>query len=298
MEELKLVVKNELGKISMNFEELQQALELKLSEYKGIIFTEDSLDIAKKERASLNTLKKDLSDRRIAVKKEFMKPIDDFESNVKKLSIMIDEPINQIDKQLDIFEQKRVTLKKNEIQSTYNFIIGEMSDFLPLEKIYNPKWENSTYKLKKIEEEVKSVVVSTVSAIETITAMASDCLVQAIEKYKSSLNLIDTINFINAYEKQKQDILIREREKEIERIKADERKKIEEENKIRESERIKVTKEVEVAATEKVIESFTPPIVDGEVSERYNYVIGLTESEKSTLEMYMDSVGIEYNLTF
>jgi len=189
-------------------------------------------------------------------------------------------------------------LKKNEIQSTYNSIIGEMSDFLPLEKIYNPKWENSTYKLKKIEEEMKSVVVSTVSAIETITAMASDCLVQAIEKYKSSLNLIDTINFINAYEKQKQDILIREREKEIERIKADERKKIEEENKIRENERIKVTKEVEVAATEKVIESFTPPIVDGEVSERYNYVIELTESEKSTLEMYMDSIGIEYNLTF
>ena len=50
------------------------------------IFTEDSKDIAKVEIASLRKLKKDIEDARKSAKKEWNKPFDLFEANMKPVS--------------------------------------------------------------------------------------------------------------------------------------------------------------------------------------------------------------------
>ena len=53
MNKLELRVQQHPGTIELNFEELNAALDAKLAEYEGAIFTEDSKDIAKVEIASL-----------------------------------------------------------------------------------------------------------------------------------------------------------------------------------------------------------------------------------------------------
>lgn len=313
MNELKLVVNNNLGSISLNYKEIELALAEKLAEYKGIIFTEETIDIAKKERTSLKQLQKDLSDRRIAVKKEYVKPLDEFETKVKKLYEMIDKPIFEISTQLDDFEKKRIEIKKVEIENLYNDLMEELKDYLPLAKIYNQKWENKTYKLTEIEKELKDLFISTVDAINSIKATNSEVVSQALEKYKQDLSLANAIVFINNYETQKQAILQAEQKRqaeklelertaEIERIRADERKKVEQENAIREQERAAVTKEVEEKAEQKAIEKVTemimPSNLDGEEVIPYSYTIHLSDNAKDKLETYMDTAGIEFDLNF
>ena len=107
MNELTVVVKQNPGSIEINFDELEQRLDEKLAEYDGIIFTAETKDIGKKEAASLRNLKKDIDATRKAVKKKWMEPYDEFDTQMKALGAKVDKPISAIDGQLKAFEEKR-----------------------------------------------------------------------------------------------------------------------------------------------------------------------------------------------
>ena len=60
MNELQVVVKQEVGKINWNFEELKTALATEMKKYTGIVFDDDSIADAKKTVAYLRKLKNPL----------------------------------------------------------------------------------------------------------------------------------------------------------------------------------------------------------------------------------------------
>ena len=111
MEELKLEIisPNEghfLKKIGWNKDEIKKAVISITEQYKGLAYTEEQLQEAKKDRAMLNAMKKDISDRRIQVKKALLEPYDVFESEVKEVVALIDEPIEMIGIQMEAYEEK------------------------------------------------------------------------------------------------------------------------------------------------------------------------------------------------
>ena len=244
MQELTLRVKQNPGTIELNFDELNAQMDARLAEYKGAIFTEDSKDIAKAEVASLRRLQKDVDDTRKAVKKEWMKPLEAFEANMKKLSSKADEPINLINDQLEEFEKKRRVEKKKKIQDIYENSVGDMEEYLPLEKIYDIKWENATTTIKSIRGSIEAAVDSTKVAVTTISGMQSDAVEKALQLYKNTLDMAKAIAYINDYERQKAEIIKREEERrrqeeerqrqaEIDRARAAERKAVMREEQIR-----------------------------------------------------------------
>lgn len=54
MNELQVVVKQEVGKINWNFEELKTALATEMKKYTGIVFDDDSIADAKKTVSPLS----------------------------------------------------------------------------------------------------------------------------------------------------------------------------------------------------------------------------------------------------
>ena len=158
MNELSLNIQQNSGCIELNFEEIEERLDKKLAEYKGAVFTEETKDIAKAELASLRKFKKEFEDARKNVKKEWMKPYDDFEQKMKILTGKIDQPIHLIDSQVKDFEKKRKEEKRLRIKEIYADLIGDMKEYLSLEKIYDPKWENATTTEKSIKEAINMVV--------------------------------------------------------------------------------------------------------------------------------------------
>lgn len=290
---MELMITQHDGIIEENFTEAKAYLASQLEAYKSVVFTEDTKKDAKDTVAQLRKDKKALQDKIKDVKKEYMKPFDDFMVKANELMLLYDEPIVYINAQIEDFEQKRREEKREQIQDIYHELVpeAEWQEVIPLAKIANPKWENATATVKSIKEEIMQYKENAKTAYTAIKAMASDKEAEALEMYKRTFNLNECMDYLNRYEQQKKEVLERERQREQaeaeERIRREERERIAQE---------KITADAIAEAQEQgaqaVVEQLTPN-VGGEEKE-YTYMIRLTDDAKAKLEMYMDSVGIEY----
>ena len=232
MQEINLLVEQKDGSIETNFEEIKAALAAGLEEYKGMVFTAESQPEAKRTVASLRKLKKAMNDRRIEIKKTFMMPYTNFEAQVKELDKLIDEPIDFISGQIEEFERRRVEAKKAMICEIYTGIMAEhgtVMEYLPLDRIYDSRWENSTTTQKAITEAITAHVEHVEKDLDTIRAMESEFEDKGLAKYKATLELSDAITAMNQYQKQKEEILRRQAEEEQRKAEEEARRAAEEE---------------------------------------------------------------------
>ena len=176
--------------VVFNYEELKAGLTTALADYKDRVYDETMIAEAKSDTAKLNKLKKALSDERVSRKKDFMKPFETFEEQVKELCGMIDEATSGIKAQLDTYEQKRIEEKRTAIREMFSEIASEYDslDFITLEKIYNPKWENKSVTDKAIATEITEVFEKAVKDLEIISKMPNFSF-EAKEVYKTTLDL-------------------------------------------------------------------------------------------------------------
>ena len=73
MDELMIITRQAPGVVKFdNFEEIKTWLAERLKDYKNLAYTEDSLKLAKADKAELNRLKKALDERRKEIKKIYM----------------------------------------------------------------------------------------------------------------------------------------------------------------------------------------------------------------------------------
>lgn len=292
----------------MNFDALEEQLDKKLDEYRGAVFTEDTKTIAKAEIASLRRLKKDIEDGRKTVKKKWMEPYDAFDKRMKILSTKVDEPINAINEQVQAFEEKRRQEKREEIHRMYEDCVSEYEEsreFIVLDKLYDPKWENASVSMKSIKKDMAEKMSAIQTAVSSIKAMRSDKELDALALYKRTLNLNDAIQMIMTYEQNKADALRREEERrqleeerriqaEIERARVAEREAIRMEEQIRKEEQEKAEK-VKVAAIESL-----PDISDDDLpfeqptTVTAYYRVVATPDELEAVEMAFNSIGVYF----
>jgi len=173
--------------ISWNYEELKAALTTALAEYESIVYTEDSIAAAKRDKATLNNLKKAINDERIRREKEYMQPFNTFKDQAKEICSMIDSTSGKIGEQIDVFETKRQEEKKAEIERIFseNWTDG---DWLKLRDIFDDKWLNKTTSLSKVEKEMNERLAKITSDLVTIQTLPSFSF-EATEIYKRTLDL-------------------------------------------------------------------------------------------------------------
>lgn len=286
MKDINLTVSQQAGTIGTNFIEIKEALKAGLAEYKNMVFTEDSKAEAKKTVASLRKLKKSVNDKKIEVKKTFMAPYTDFEAQVKELDKLIDEPITFINGQVEEFERKRVEEKKALITEIYIGIITEhetVAEYLPLQRIYDSKWENAATTKKAITEAIVEYVEHVEKDLATIHDMESEFEDKGLEKYKTTLELADALATMKQYQRQKEEILKRQREEE-------ERKKVEQEKKIVEPEA-----PIMSAAPEKPVEQVEEKLIEPEpATSAVTYEITADPFQIVQLESSMREYGIKF----
>ncbi len=312
MDNYEVIITQTAGAVSCNFEAAKAYLDSQLAYYKGLVFTEENKKSAKETVARLRKQKKELADRVLAVKKEYMAPFETFADQAKELMDKYDEPINFINGQVADFERKRIAEKQEAIRMLYEQYIeeAELKEILPLSRIYNPKWENATTSQKAIIEEMMERKEAAKQAVRTIKDMHSDVEEAALNMYKESYDLSGCILYINSHEKQKAEILKREQERirreEEERIRREEREKLEAERRAEEAlaqERQRAEQEKQQAVAQ-AREEAAQEAIDGLIPEEeaeaertpYQYTILLTDKEKEALELYMTSVGIDFKL--
>ncbi len=164
-----------------------------VSVFKGLIVTDDNLEEAPKWRAELNKKAKVISDFRIAFEKDYKKRIEKSTSQLKELAALYSEASSNIDTQVKGFDEKRKQEKDAAIGKIYADNIGDMEQFLPLQKIYNEKWMNKGFSLSDIEKEIKSRVDTTKENIDTIQLLGTKYESQMISAYLVRFDMSDAL---------------------------------------------------------------------------------------------------------
>lgn len=271
--------------VVFNYDELKTGLTTALADYKGRIYTEDTVGEAKKDKAKLNNLKKALSDERISRKKDFMKPFETFEAQVKDLCGMIDEATSGIDSQLEIYEQNRITEKREAIKSMFAEIAsGYDINFITLEKVYNPKWENKTTTDKTIATEITEAFEKATRDLEIISKMPRYAF-EATEVYKSTFDISKAIaegeRMAQIAEAKKQAEIEAQRRAEEARLRAEEeaRRKADEE------------KAASFGLTPKTAEPTPEPAT--EPTYEFAFKVKITKSQAIALKDFCTAHGIE-----
>lgn len=202
MEGLNVVISQQNGMIDFsNFDELKGRLSEYLEEYRGALFTEESKGFAKAAVADLRRLKKDVNDRKIEVKKQYIQPYEEFDEKVKELLRLIDEPIELIDFQVKGFERRRLEERREQIRKLYDEKAGELAEYVPLPRIYSVKWENASTSMKKIGEEMTQAFLGIQMDVESLKLLrvAPDIIEYALEQYRMGHTAVEAMRRANEF---------------------------------------------------------------------------------------------------
>lgn len=200
MEQMELAILNPtdgnfLKKISWNREEIEKAVRQITQQYEGLTYTDEQMAAAKKDRATLNSLKKAISDRRIEVKKALLAPYDVFEAEVKEIIALIDKPIAMIDKQTSAYEEKLKEDKRQELIDFFKENVGELEGMLTFDMIFSQRWLNKTASIKSCKEEITAAIERTETDLRAIETMIEEKYrPYAKDYYFRSLNMTAVLN--------------------------------------------------------------------------------------------------------
>ena len=183
----------QIPSLTSNIDELKSVLEVSLKKYQNLVVTEDAINDAKSDRANLNKLKKSISDERIAQKKLFLAPFEEFETKCKEVEKLINDTSSSIDVQIKAFDEMEKEVKRKEIEDIYILNIGDYSKLIPLAKIYDSKWENKTFKLKDVEEAIKYIKESADIHLKQIEELGSEFTQQLKDKYFETLDITSVL---------------------------------------------------------------------------------------------------------
>lgn len=144
-----------------NEEQLSALVNKAVEHYGSLVFTDGNVSEAKTARADLNKVKTMLDDQRKAVKKDYNKPLKEFEDKIKTLTTKIDDTAKQIDSGIKDFEEREKQKRSekmdellNEMAPNYNIDLNEFEiDPSWLNKgAFTTKGEVSNKTLKAISE--------------------------------------------------------------------------------------------------------------------------------------------------
>ena len=112
--------------IDWNFEELKKEVAEKASEYLNLVYSDDQIKEAKKDRADLNKFKQALDKKRKEVKAQVMDPYKDFEVKIKELVGIVDKAVDNIDSQIKGYEEGLRQEKEKRCKEIYAECVGDL----------------------------------------------------------------------------------------------------------------------------------------------------------------------------
>ena len=150
--------------IASNMDALEAHVKKVVADYEGATYdltSDQAIKDAKHDRSYLNGIKKEIDERRKAVKREYNKPLAAFEKRCKEITSIIDGASNGIKAQLDEAEERRRAGARAALEAHYREFAELLAPVVPYERLHDDKWLNKSFgevKAKKALEEKVSAV--------------------------------------------------------------------------------------------------------------------------------------------
>lgn len=191
MNELQVISLDNTDISTWNFATLKAELQAYLSDYEGLVYTDDTIKDAKKERMTLNKAKNVVEDARKAYKARCLEPYEALEPQIKELTSLIEGRRQQIDDIVKEYENRQKEIKEKEVREYFDRVsgcFGENADRI-WQKVFDPKWTNATTGAAKYREAIQIAVASASRDMESIRAMDSPFKDTLTELYLETLSM-------------------------------------------------------------------------------------------------------------
>lgn len=178
-----------LQSIEWNFEELKQEVTKKANDYMNLVYSDDQVKEAKKDRADLRKFNTALNNKRKEVKGQIMAPYTAFESQIKEITGIVDQAIENIDTQVKGYEEAKRNEKLEKVKEVYKEAIGDLDQTVPFEKIFQERWLNVSTTLKSIKEEISGIYEKVDADLKLINNDGSLFVFEMKEEYLKNFDL-------------------------------------------------------------------------------------------------------------
>lgn len=125
---------------------------------------------AKRDRAYLNGVAKEIDERRKAVKREYMRPYDEFEAKANAVAAKVKAASANIKEQLDEAEERRKDRACAVLREYYEDLAGLLAPVVPYGRIHEEKWLNKTFGEVKAKKAIDEKVSKAAHDWETLKA--------------------------------------------------------------------------------------------------------------------------------
>ena len=144
--------------------------------------TESDIASMKSNCASLRSGKKTIEEERKRIKKEYLKPLDEFEAKVKPITVEIDKAIDMYKSKLDEYEAIRCETKRKEITEWWNAHRNPMMK-PDISLVWDDRYLNKTGIGESWQKDLQSKIEKIDSDLSVIGSMNSN---------------MDQLNFVSA----------------------------------------------------------------------------------------------------
>lgn len=210
--------------IEANWDEIKTELAEKVAAYEKMVVTPEGISAAKSDLAALRRVSKQIDEARLAWKREYMKPMDEFEAKCKELKTVVSGGIENLDGQIKGFEKQEQENKLRELESFFDeHMTADLDGYVDFEKIraMNPKWVNKGYDIKAAQNDILMAISHVQNGIQALRGYPEEFRTALLDAFKEKLDLADVVQKYARL----MEIRANEMRREQERKKAEEQRK-------------------------------------------------------------------------
>ena len=182
--------------ILWNADEISEEIEKKVGYYKSLVYTDEQIVEAKKDRAALNKFIDALKAKDSEIKKLCLAPYEAFHARMLQIIKQVEEPAALIDKQVKAFEEEQKRQKHDAIEELFKS--KGFQPWVKLDKIWNPKWLNKSYSIKQIDADMNSIMYKIGEDIFLINKQG-DGVQAALSEYKRTMDVRAAVSAAEKY---------------------------------------------------------------------------------------------------
>ena len=122
-------------------------------------------DVAKKDRAKLNSAEKNIAEKYASLRAAYERPLQTIDENIRMIRKAIKNASGVVDGAVKSYEEKQKSAKRKEIQAYFD---AKNFDLVSLDKIFDEKWLNKGAKMKDVRERIDEDIADIYRDIEVL----------------------------------------------------------------------------------------------------------------------------------
>lgn len=186
------------GSISANFDALEGRVDSILAQYDGWQPSPDSADDlaqVRQAKSYLKSLMDQVEARRKAVKREYMRPLEAFDTRAGGITRKIKAVRDRLsDVEREANDQWRAR-RRAELEEFYEGYAGLLAEVVPYDRVHEDRWLNKTCKAEAAKQEIQAKVDKVAHDRDAVRAMGLEFEADALRVLYSSLDLGEAVRY-------------------------------------------------------------------------------------------------------